>query len=149
MKSLVRKSNSVAEEKGATLVEFVLVLIVTLGVIGFMIDSAVAYFHYHLLVHANAATVRRLAVNVQGATSEPDLANLAETMVDQRYRNAYGVQMPSADFAARIERTPDAACLLRVRAEMPFRCFFCVYFDGPFNLITEAEALIEDECFTC
>jgi hypothetical protein len=141
-------------ERGATIVEFSIAIVVILLLVAFFVDVAVTYYRYNLLVFGSQRVSRRVAVNVGADTSPAGLQSELQSQL-QTYFSKLGapsgsITVDSANIVLSDCGTPEVRCFLHVQG-VTWESFSVMskLAGGLFNIKTETKVLIEDPCFQC
>jgi hypothetical protein len=135
--------------RGGVMIEFTLVVLLLFSLIGLLLDVGVFFYRYSLLVHALTTTARRVAVDAGGANSCNALRTSASSRAEAYLSNSFGINTSSITFVSGVVATPGGACVFRIEGRWPFNCLVCNIFPRGTVIRSEANALIEDECYAC
>lgn len=154
-----------ANERGATMLEFALVAIVLIGLLGVILDIGIALRNYSLMTNATSTVVREMAVSFAGksvpelcegvpappAASCALLEGCVETVAADYLGNRLGI---AGQFAFDSQLANGGAAtgnryILRLQAQHTTSCFFCQLIPGGLVLTTGGIATIQNAGFTC
>ena len=129
--------------------EFALVALLVLGLLGAIFTAGIAFFHYTILVHTTTIAARKTAVDVQGGINCSTLMAAAPARASGFLTSLFGFSSAPVTFSATVMHTPAGRCTLHLHGSWPVDCLFCNFFGASVALHAEGDSLIEDECFTC
>ena len=164
MKRLLTKS--FGNEDGATMVEFALVALLVLALIGVIFDLGVGIFRYSLMTHITTEAVRDHAIILGRDSGRPCATiegEIENRLNDPAARVAYsaralgGLDLAQFRFDATLTAPPPPNLLppaiVQIDAQHELQCFFCLFIGRingqPLVLRTNSQTIIEGRGFTC
>jgi hypothetical protein len=142
----VRRSEP-EQETGATIVEFALIASVFFLFLLFIVDAAIAFFHYALLAHSVTFMTRRIALDVEAGTTKSALMAASPERISDYIHTTFGSDSSLYNFSVDTIALPGGGCEVVVTGMMTDQCLACYALNRVLLLRTASSALIEDECF--
>ena len=147
-----------ANERGATMAEFAMAIVIVLGLLGLVFDLGLSLYKYSLLTHATSKVSRNIAAKLDRHWSV-DCLDINDE-VEQRARHylgdtlrisgAYSFQTTVFDSADPSQpANPDQQSVLRVKGIWAVDCFICMLSPKTVRVSTTTETLIENPEFYC
>lgn len=154
-------------QRGATMVEAVIGMIVFLAFFGAIIDFGLGFQRYSMLTHTADNTANALAKKFATDISVGNSIDCDRFVTEARntLHNTFGVSNSEISAKTNPDNTPSNATFrisgstvsavpgvspprALVNIEMPLSCFFCVFFPRGVTLKASSEAIIENSSFS-
>lgn len=147
------------DERGVTVVEAAVALVIVIGAIGVAFDFGVGIYNYGLMTHTTAHVARQDAVSFANLINPKcdELQATAEAQARDYLTSKLGA-VGKFDFDAKLcassQPCPDAdphlgPPVLRLAGNWQLDCFFCQFLKSGLTVVSSSEYVVENPRFDC
>ena len=136
------------KQRGASLLEFAILLPLSLLLLGFLLDLSQILFHYSLVNHTATFMARRLALDTEGASSQSQMNSSSQSRLAQYVEDTFGFPRGAYSFTSTVTPDGSGSCRLNITVTRHYSCLFCQAISQSVDLQSSGSWLIEDPCYT-